>query len=106
VTHPMISSVSMSEAQMMEAKKLGAFLEFDYRNILVEEEKLEMIKRLGPENVVIDEFWSRSGVDREYGGPEELATWVKVMNSRGVSNADLDRMVKENPAKILGLQYP
>jgi hypothetical protein len=106
VTHPMISSVSMNEAQLMEAKKLGAFLEFDYRNILVEEEKLEMIKRLGPESVIIDEFWSKSGVDREYGGPEELATWVKVMNSQGFSNADLDRMVKENPAKILGLPYP
>ena len=65
----------------MEEKKHGAFLEFNYRNIPIEEDKLEMIDKLDPESVVVDEFWSKSGVDCEYSVPEELATWIKVMSS-------------------------
>ena len=106
VTHPMISFLSMSEAQMQEAASLGVFLEFDYRAILESPGEVEMIRALGPENVVIDEFWTTSGVDREYGGREELAAWVKAMNDHGFSNDELDMMVKENPAKLLGLSAP
>ena len=40
---------------------------------------------------------------REYGGPDELAAWVRAMNAQGFSNRDLDMMCKENPAKALGL---
>jgi hypothetical protein len=115
VTHPMDAGVFMTEAQMKEAAKLGAFLEFDFRNILtgkiahpfatepVAGGRVEMIRKLGPENVIIDEFWSRSAEPREYGGPAEMAAWVKAMNARGFSNRELDIMCKENPAKLLGL---
>lgn len=116
VTHPMDAGVFMTQAQMMEAVKLGAFLEFDFRNILtgkidypfrtepIAGGRVEMIRTLGPANVIIDEFWSKSSVEpREYGGPAEMAAWVKVMNAQGFSNRDLDIMCKENPAKLLGL---
>ena len=104
VTHPMIEFVSMSEAQMQEAASLGAFLEFDYRVLLGAPEETDMIRRLGPEHVVIDEFWTPG--DREYGKRDELAAWVKEMNRRGFSNRELDLMVKVNPAKLLGLPPP
>ena len=104
VTHPMIEFVSMSEAQMKEAASLGAFLEFDYRVLLAEPEQTDMIRALGPEHVVIDEFWTPG--DREYGRPDGLAAWVKAMNERGFSNRELDMMVKVNPAKLLGLSAP
>src|SRR5712691_8045466 len=116
VTHPMDAGVFMNGAQMQEATQLGAFLEFDFRNILtgkiqrplglspIAGGRVEMIRKLGPRNVVIDEFWSKSNKEpREYGGPEELAAWVKAMNAQGFSNRDLDMMCKENPAKLLGL---
>jgi hypothetical protein len=116
VTHPMDAGVFMNEAQMREAAKLGAFLEFDFRNILtgtieypfrtgpVAGGRVEMIRKLGPQNVIIDEFWSKSTREpREYGGPDEMAAWVKAMNAQGFSNRDLDVMCKENPAKLLGL---
>jgi hypothetical protein len=123
VGHPMDAGVFMNEDQMRQATKLGAFLEFDFRMILtgkierplglspIAGGRAEMIRKLGPENVVIDEFWSKShshGGGRydepyEYGGPEELAAWVKTMNSQGFSNRELDMMCKENPAKLLGL---
>jgi len=116
VTHPMDAGVFMNGAQMQEATKLGALLEFDFRNILtgkiqrplglspIAGGRVEMIRKLGPQNVVIDEFWSKSNQEpREYGGPEELAAWVKAMNAQGFSNRDLDMMCKENPAKLLGL---
>ena len=104
VTHPMIGSITMSEAQMQEAASLGAFLEFDYRVLLGAPEETDMIRRLGPEHVVIDEFWTPG--DREYGRPDGLAAWVKEMNRRGFSNRELDLMVKVNPAKLLGLPPP
>ena len=104
VTHPMINFVSMNEAQMKEAASLGAFLEFDYRVLLADREQTDMIRTLGPENVVIDEFWTPG--DREYGRPDGLAAWVKEMNERGFSNHELDLMVKINPAKLLGLSAP
>jgi hypothetical protein len=116
VTHPMDAGVFMNEAQMMEAAKLGAFLEFDFRNTLtgaierplrtspIAGGRVDMIHKLGPQNVVIDEFWSKSSKEpREYGGPNELAAWVKAMNAQGFSNRELDIMCKENPAKLLGL---
>src|SRR5262245_42056970 len=115
-THPMDAGVFMSEAQMREAIQLGAFLEFDFRNILTGKIQLplglspiaggrvEMIRKLGPEHVVIDEFWSKSSKEpREYGGPAEMDAWVKAMNAQGFSNRELDMMCKENPAKLLGL---
>ena len=116
VTHPMDAGVFMSEAQMMEAAKLGAFLEFDFRNILtgkstnpfatvpIADGRVEMIRKLGPQNVIIDEFWSKGSREpREYGGPNEMAAWVKAMNAQGFTNRELDMMCKENPAKLLGL---
>ena len=124
VTHPMDAGVFMTEEQMREAIALGAFLEFDFRNILTGKIQLplglspiaggrvEMIRKLGPEHVVIDEFWSkthsRGGIGSykdsyEYGGPDELAAWAKAMNAQGFTNRDLDLMCKENPAKLLGL---
>jgi hypothetical protein len=116
VTHPMDAGVFMTEAQMHEAAKLGAFLEFDFRNILTGKiahpfqtaplagGRVEMIRKLGPEHVIIDEFWSRSSVEpREYGGPQEMAAFVRAMNAQGFSNRELDIMCKENPARLLGL---
>jgi len=104
VTHPMISFIKMNEAQMQEAASLGAFLEFDFRNVLTEPGELEMIRKLGPEHVIIDEFWTESESGRrEYADPDGLALWVKAMNDQGFSNRELDMMVKENPAKLLGL---
>jgi hypothetical protein len=124
VTHPMDAGVFMNEEQMREAIKLGAFLEFDFRNILtgriqlplglspIAGGRVEMIRKLGPEHVVIDEFWSkthsRGGSGHytdsyEYGGPDELAAWARAMNAQGFTNRDLDVMCKENPAKLLGL---
>ena len=104
VTHPMIGSISMSEALMKEAASLGAFLEFDFRNLLTEHTELDMIRTLGPEHVVIDEFWTEvEGAEREYGRPVGLSEWVEAMNERGFSNHELDMMVKDNPAKMLGL---
>jgi hypothetical protein len=116
VTHPMDAGVFMNEAQMREAVKLGAFLEFDFRNILtgkiefpfqtapIAGGRVEMIRKLGPDNVIIDEFWSKSLKEpREYGGPAEMDAWVKAMNAQGFTNRELDIMCKENPAKLLGL---
>jgi len=108
VTHPMISSITWSEAQMREAVELGAFLEFDYRVLMAERGETDMIRAIGPEHVVIDEFWTGSGSygtggTREYGKADGLSEWVKEMNARGFSNDELDMMVKDNPAILLGL---
>jgi hypothetical protein len=66
--------------------------------------RLDVIRKMGPENVIIDEFWTKGRTEpREYGGPDGLAAWVKGMNARGFTNRELDMMCKENAAKLLGL---
>jgi hypothetical protein len=102
VTHAMDEPVHMSVAQMRAAAKLGAFIEFDYRRAL-RPEQVEGMRSVGPGLSILSEFWS----DRDtYGGLEGVKKFVATLESRGFTARDLDRMMKENPAKLLGLASP
>lgn len=110
-THPMDGIGKMNLAQMQEAAKLGAILEFDFRHLL-ENGGPEVIRQIGPEHCFISEFWTYTApgppspqpfLPVEYGGLEGTGKFVEQMHSRGFTDQELDLMVKENPAKLLGL---
>ena len=102
-THAMDLSGKMTLPQMQEAAKLGAFIEFDMRNVL-EGGRTEAIRALGPDVCFLTEFWTRrAGNTSEYASLEGIGAFAEAMHARGFTDKELDLLFKENPARILGL---
>jgi hypothetical protein len=103
-THAMDLSGKMTMDQMKAAVKLGAIIEFDFRNILSENGvRADAIRTIGPEHCLISEFWTHTKAPLVYGEPDVAGEFVEAMHARGFSDAELDTMCKLNPAKLLGL---
>jgi len=111
VTHPMSSSVRMSIAQMKEAAKTGAFLELVYVPTLTKEsinrkaqfsiaDVANVIRKVGPEFVILSTDLGQVGFPPP---PEGLATYIEELRTQGITQREIDRMTKENPARLLGL---
>jgi predicted metal-dependent phosphotriesterase family hydrolase len=106
-THAMDLAGKMTMDQMLEAMKLGAVIEFDFRNILTEgARRADAIRKLGPEHCLISEFWTKNQAPREYAGLEGVGAFVEAMHARGFSDQELDIMSKGNPARLLDLDKP
>jgi hypothetical protein len=101
-THAFDLAGKMTVEQMQEAAKLGAFIEFDFRNTL-EGGRMDAIRKVGPEFCFLSEFWTKAGPPREYAGPDGIGAFAEVMRAHGFTDRELDLMFKENPAKALGL---
>jgi hypothetical protein len=103
-THAMDLAGKMNMNQMQEAVKLGAVIEFDFRNILSEgARRADAIRTLGPEHCLISELWTKNQAPREYAGLDGIKAFVEAMHARGFTDQELDTMVKRNPARLLGL---
>jgi hypothetical protein len=103
-THAMDLAGKMNMDQMQQAMKLGAIIEFDFRNVLSEgARRVEAIRQLGSEHCLISEFWTKKEAPREYAGLDGVAAFVEAMHSRGFDDRELDTIVKRNPARLLGL---
>ena len=104
VTHP---GDNVSEAQFIELKKMGAYIEVNadfYQEGDNADEKVafavKQIKRLGAESIIM-------GTDcGQINNPlpaDCIALGARALRTNGVTNRQLDLMLKENPAKLLGL---
>ena len=102
-THAMDLAGKMNMDQMLEAAKLGAIIEFDFRKILGPGGRADAIRRIGPERCFISEFWTKDEAPREYAGLDEMGAFAEEMHKRGFTDRELDVMFKENPARLLGL---
>ena len=111
VTHPMSSSVRMSIPQMQEAAKAGAFIELVYVPTLTKEsinrkaqfsvaDVANTIRKVGPEFVILSTDLGQVGFPPP---PDGLAAYIAELRAQGLTQRDLDRMTKENPARLLGL---
>ncbi len=111
VTHPMSNSVLMSVPQMQEAAKNGAFIELVYVPTLTKEsinrkaqfsiaDVANVIRKVGPEFVILSTDLGQVGFPPP---PEGLATYIEELRGQGITQRELDRMTKENPARLLGL---
>jgi hypothetical protein len=101
-THAMDLAGRMTMEQMQQAAKLGAFIEFDMRNVL-EGGRTDAIRKLGPQVCFLTEFWTRTGGATEYANLEGIGAFAEAMHARGFSDEELDLLFKVNPARVLGL---
>jgi len=102
-THAMDLAGKMNLDQILEAAKLGAIIEFDFRNILSEGgRRADAIRKIGPERCLISEFWTQKK-PKEYAGLDGVGAFAEAMRARGFTDHELDVMFKENPARLLGL---
>src|SRR6267378_6674815 len=101
-THAFDLAGKMTVEQMQEAAKLGAFIEFDYRNTL-EGGRTDAIRKVGPQFSFLSEFWTKVSAPKEYGGLEGVGAFAEALRAHGFTDSELDLLFKENPAKALGL---
>lgn len=116
VTHAMATVPGLSIEQMKEAAQLGAVFEHVYlNNIMGEdahfgwmkhwkkvsaEDMAEAIKEVGADHFVLASDLGQSGNPIHPDGYKKLVAGLK---EAGVSQEDIDKMMKTNPAKLLGL---
>jgi hypothetical protein len=107
VTHAMNPPIAMTAAQMQEAATLGAFLEFVGSSPVAADAGArydrfaEAIRKVGPEFCILSTDLGQMGNPLPADG---FAAFLDAMRARGFSAQDIDRMAKENPARLLGLR--
>jgi predicted metal-dependent phosphotriesterase family hydrolase len=111
VTHPLLESVGMNMEQMKQAVEMGAYLEFvtaftrEERTI---KEYSEAIREIGPEHCIVSSDKGQGRGEEGHEGPsvshvQGLAEAAQILRKNGFTEAELDLMFKDNPAKLLGL---
>ena len=118
VQHPNHGGIVMSMAQMKEAVRLGALIEIvlsgegltgggpkvvNAENPVMDygPQKIADIRALGPANVVISTDLGQPG-RVNYAQAFQMA--MTVLAKSGFSQAEIDMMTKQNPARFLGLK--
>ena len=107
VTHAMNPPVLMDVGQMQAAARLGAFIEFVGGSLAGADatERInryaDAIKQVGAEFCVLSSDLGQKGNALP---PDGFAAFISALAARGVTRQALDRMSKENPARLLGLQ--
>lgn len=112
VTHPMPEPVSMDIATQKKAAAMGAFLEYPFNVTLAPraewpgghvpwERYIPAIREVGPEHVILSSDLGQQGNPVHTDG---LIEFRKRLLDAGFSVAEIDLMMKTNPAKFLGLE--
>jgi microsomal dipeptidase-like Zn-dependent dipeptidase len=116
VTHAMADVPGLSLEQMKQAAAMGAYLEYVYLNHLMGPhahlgwmrhwkqvslgDLAKAVKVVGAAHFILSTDLGQSGNPTH---PDGYAKMVIGLKGEGVSQADLDLMMKKNPAKLLGL---
>jgi hypothetical protein len=107
VTHAMIAPVRMTLAQMQEAVREGAYIEFVYNALIGPNKEFEVgdyvkaIRALGVEHCILS---SDLGQAANPVHPDGWVAYFTAMRGAGFSQQELDVMAKSNPARVLGLR--
>lgn len=109
VTHPLYAPIHMSIPDMQEAARLGAYLELCGNAVLPTNPKdgqipvaeyMKTIRAVGPEHMILSGDFGQA-VNPHH--PEAWKQFLDILRKAGLSNADIDRMARKNPAKLIGL---
>ena len=106
VTHGMLPPVAMTVAQMREAAGLGAYIEFVYNVMIGSTKAFEMpeyaraIRAVGPEHCILSSDLGQPGNPLH---PDGLEAFFAALRSQGFTVSEIERMAKNNPARLLGL---
>jgi hypothetical protein len=107
VTHAMNPPVVMNLAQMQEAAKLGAFVEFvggavNGNNAAARMDAFaDAIRKIGPESCILASDLGQKTTPLPADG---FGAFLVALKARGFSDQQIDRMAKQNPAALLGLR--
>jgi uncharacterized protein DUF6282 len=107
VTHAMMSPIHMSDAQMLEAAKMGAYIEFVYNGLIGSYKEFTFkdyaraIRYVGTEHCILA---SDMGQPTNPLHTDGLLLLFNGLKEQGITQAEIDRMAKENPARLLGLE--
>lgn len=103
ITHPL---QSMTIPQMQEAAKLGAYVEVTATFALGADRDKRIpatataIKQIGANACIVSSDLGRAAFPAH---PDGLTMAAKALRDNGFTEPELDRMFKENPARLLGL---
>jgi hypothetical protein len=109
VTHAMLAPIHMSDAEMLEAAKMGAYIEFVYNGLIgtgkefTFKDYARAIRYVGVEHCILA---SDMGQPTNPLHPDGLIALFDGLKKEGMTQAEIDRMAKENPARLLGLFGP
>jgi Family of unknown function (DUF6282) len=107
VTHAMLQPTHMSEAQMLEAAKMGAYIEFVYNGLTGGGKQFDFadyakaIRYVGVDHCILS---SDLGQPKNPLHPDELLAFFRGLSEQGFTQAEIDRMAKKNPARLVGLE--
>jgi Family of unknown function (DUF6282) len=107
VTHAMLAPIHMSDAQMLEAAKMGAYIEFVYNGLLGSYKEFTFkdyaraIRYVGIDHCILA---SDMGQPANPLHPDGLVALFDGLKKEGITQAEINRMAKENPARLLGLE--
>ena len=90
---------------MKQAAAAGAYLEFTYLALIPParstiEDYAAAIRAVGSEHCVVSSDFGRAGDPLH---PEGLVLFLRALLKQGLSPADIDRMSKTNPVRVLRL---
>ena len=103
----MLQPTHMSEAQMLEAAKMGAYIEFVYNRLIGTgkqydfEDYAKAIHYVGVSHCILSSDMGQPGNPLHTDG---LTAFYAGLRKQGFTQAGIDRMAKENPARLIGLQ--
>jgi hypothetical protein len=107
VTHAMLSPTSMTIAQMQEAARLGAYIEFVYNGLIGTGKQFDFadyakaIRAVGVEHCILSSDMGQPGNPLH---PDGLQLFFDGLRKQGLTQNDIDQMSKVNPARVLSLQ--
>jgi predicted metal-dependent phosphotriesterase family hydrolase len=106
-THGMGTPTSLTVDQARQATKLGAFIEFTSGTLANQSAQARIdrtaadIRSVGVEWAIISSDLGQAGNALPADG---FATFMEALRKKGFTDAEIDRMAKENPARLLGLE--
>jgi hypothetical protein len=107
VTHPMLSPIHMTIAQMQEAAQMGAYLEFVYNGVIGSSKEFDLadyakaIREIGVEHCVLSSDMGQVGNPLH---PDGLLLFFSSLQKQGITQEEIAQMSKVNPARLLSLE--
>ena len=107
VTHAMNPPISMTVEQMKQAAALGARIEFvgsTMREAGADARVArfaEAIRAVGPANCILSSDLGQAGNPLP---PDGFGEFLVALRSKGFTDAEMQTMARDNPARLLGLR--
>jgi hypothetical protein len=106
-THGMAAPTSLTVEQAQRAGQLGAFIEFTSGTLATPNAQVKVdrladdIRKVGIEHAILSSDLGQAGNPLPADG---YATYIDALRKKGFTDQELDRMAKQNPARLLGLE--